>query len=391
MIMRWWRERTLGEQVYVVVGLLLFCWVIALIAAGVPSSAWDFRNNLWGPTHLLLDGRSPYRIDQLFEGGNSVWMPMALGAFLPLGGLTLSQASTLWNLICLVALLMCVAAASQMEKPYPFWLMAALVVYFLFPPTVSHFQYGQFTLIGLLLAFAVADMLERRWKLWAVALALALMATKPQLGLLLGFGVLAWVLRTYRLWGVVRLLVWLSAWVIVLISPLFWLFPGWVEDFLQALERNPNWFHPSIFVLLRELWGDVGLVVWGLLLIAAVVAVVWLWLRVRPTLAVIWTMALTPLVTPYVWSYDFVLVLPLMTYALFNVQHVFVRVLWLIGAVLIWTPMITLKLAGNTSDEIFWWVPWAVWLLIAVCWSADYGVRLVCSPRTPLSLCAQST
>ncbi|PMB48258.1 hypothetical protein CEN41_01615 [Fischerella thermalis CCMEE 5330] len=373
--MRWWRERTLGEQVYLVAGLLLFSLIVALFVAGVPSSTWDFRNNLWGPTHLLLNGLSPYRIDQLFEGSNSVWLPTALGAFLPLGSLPLSQASMLWSIASLAALVMCVVAAARMEKPYPLWLMVALLASFLFPPTVSHFQWGQFTLIALLLSLCAADMLERGWKLWAVALALVLSATKPQVVLLLGVGVAVWVLRVHGFLGVVRLALWGIAWAALLIAPLFLLFPAWIDGLIWAFERNPGWLHPSSLVLLRQWLGDTGVIVWGALLAAALIVTVMLWLRIRPTLAVIWTMALTLLVTPYVWSYDFVLLLPLMVFTLFQVQRLLTRLLWVAAYSLMWWQFFDLRLNSTNSDEIFWWVPWAVFVMVGACWLLDALMR----------------
>jgi hypothetical protein len=373
--MRWWRERTLGEQVYLVAGLLFFSLIVAFFVGGVPSSTWDFRNNLWGPTHLLLNGLSPYRIDQLFEGSNSVWLPTAIGAFLPLGSLSLSQASMLWSVASLAALVMCIVAAARMEKPYPLWLMVALLASLLFPPTVSHFQWGQFTLVALLLCMCAADMLERGWKLWAVALALVLSATKPQVVLLLGVGVVAWVLRTHGLFGVVRLALWGICWAALLIAPLFALFPTWIDGLVWAFERNPGWLHPSSLVLLRQWMGDTGVIVWGALFTAAVVVTVMLWLRVQPTLAVIWTMALTLLVTPYVWSYDFVLLLPLMAFTLFQVQHVVSRLLWVVGYGLIWWQFFDLRLNSTNSDEIYWWVPWAMFAMVGACWLVDALIR----------------
>ncbi len=369
--MRWWRERTLGEQVYLTVGLFLFSFVVAVVVATVPSSTWDFRNNLWGPTHLLLSGRSPYRIDQLFEGSNSVWLPTAIGAFLPLGSLPLSQASMLWSMASLAALVMCVAAASRMEKPYPLWLACALLASFLLPSTVSHFQWGQFTLLALLLSMCVAEMLERGWKLWAVALALVLSATKPQVVLLLGVGVAVWVLRTHGLLGIVRLVMWGIGWAALLVAPLFVLFPAWIEGMLWAFERNPGWLHPSSLVILRQWIGDAGVIVWGVMLAAAVVITAMLWLRIRPTLAVIWTMALTLLVTPYMWSYDFVLLLPMMTFTLFQVQRLLARLLWVVVYGLIWWQFFSLRLNSSNSDEIYWWVPWASFGMVGGCWLVD--------------------
>ena len=44
--------------------LLGFCLLIGILPINLFDS-WDFRNNLWGPAHLLTTGRSPYFIKQL--------------------------------------------------------------------------------------------------------------------------------------------------------------------------------------------------------------------------------------------------------------------------------------------------------------------------------------
>lgn len=370
--MRWWRERTLGEQVYLVVGLILVSFVIAVISAGVPSAAWDFRNNLWAPTHLLVSGLSPYRIDQLFQGSNAVWLPTAIGAFLPLGALPLNQASMLWSFVGLGAVFICVIAATRVQRPQPVWLAVALLTVFLFPSTVSHFHFGQFTFIALLLAMSIADMLERGWKLWAVALALVLSATKPQVVMLFGVGVLVWMLRERGFVGVAWLAAWGAVWTALMIAPLFLLFPDWIDGMLWAFGRNPtNWFHPSTLMQLRHALGDAGVLIWAGLLGIAVLATIVLWLRLQPSLAVIWTMGITPLVMPYVWSYDFVLMLPLLVFTLFHVQAIAARLLWVIGCGVIWTVFLSSRAQGLIYDEVYWWVPWAVFGVISGCWLLD--------------------
>jgi hypothetical protein len=47
-------------------------------AANFSYVSWDFRNNLWGPAHLLVQGQSPYRLELFFERGNPVWMHPAI-------------------------------------------------------------------------------------------------------------------------------------------------------------------------------------------------------------------------------------------------------------------------------------------------------------------------
>jgi hypothetical protein len=87
---------------------LHFIATIALITAAVAGivwlvtnsqiRGWDVRNNLWAPSHLLLNGQSPYDLSSLYELGAAVWLPMAIGAFFPLGALSHEQAAMVWLL-----------------------------------------------------------------------------------------------------------------------------------------------------------------------------------------------------------------------------------------------------------------------------------------------------
>lgn len=94
-------SKTLSGMRLVLVGLVALSVLSAAVWFIITQSFtnWDFRNNLWGPTHLLLTGRSPYIISQLFTGSNSVWLPTSIGAYLPLGLLPEAQATNLWALI----------------------------------------------------------------------------------------------------------------------------------------------------------------------------------------------------------------------------------------------------------------------------------------------------
>lgn len=366
--MIWWNERTHLERIALTVTLLLLIAGVIVACAVLPSSAWDFRNNLWGPTHLLLTGRSPYRIDQLFDGSNSVWMPTLLGAFLPLGWLTQSQAAMLWNVVTLITYLVIGLAATRAPKPYPVWLAVAFIAMLIFPPFVTTMQWGQFSVMAGLLALLAAELVERRAPLWALALCLVLGASKPQLMPWVGLGVALAVYQQFQWRGVVRLAIYALLWTGGLLLPLGILFPGWLDGLRWALGRNPEWLHPSSLIVLRSVLGSVGVAVWAGLVLAALGITVWLWRHYRPAIAVLWTLALTVLVTPYVWSYDFVLLIPLLIYTLFNVSWVGARLVWVVGYAALWLGFVQVRLTTSNSDELFWWVPLACVTVVGLCW-----------------------
>lgn len=378
----WWHGRTRAQRSLFLLALLIGVAVVVWLCVVIPSAAWDFRNNLWSPAHLLLTGRSPYRVDQLFDGSNTVWMPTAIGSFLPLGWLTLSQASVLWGIASLVAILGVGVWSARMAKPYPLWLAVALVAMFIFPPTITHFQWGQYGMVAMLCGLVAAQLLERQAPLWAVALCLVLGAAKPQLLPLTGLGVAVVVLRQRHAVGLARLVGYGLLWTGLFMLPLFILFPDWIDGLRWALARNPSWLQPSSLTALQANLGNGGVVVWVGLVIGALVGTVWLWMRTQPTVAAIWTLALTVLVTPYVWSYDFVLLIPLLIFTLFQVTSVVARLAWVAGYGMIWVAFVSLRLTSSNSDEIFWWVPAACLLLVLACWGISRRLPTTPQPAT---------
>jgi len=118
------------------------------------TPSWDFRNNLWAPSYLMIHGQSPYNIDLLFSNSNAVWMPMIIGIFFPLGLMPLQQASNLWLVINFLALLFLIWISSSLRLPSRHFLFIAAITVFLFPPVITHLHLGQFS-IGITILFLV--------------------------------------------------------------------------------------------------------------------------------------------------------------------------------------------------------------------------------------------
>jgi hypothetical protein len=72
---------------------------------------------------------------------------------------------------------------------------------------------------------------------------------------------------------------------------------------------------------------------------------------------------LTPLVSPYTWSWDFVLVLPLFVWGLFHWQQREIQGLLLVAYLANWILMMRVVLTTDGSDHYFWW---GSWLLVGV-------------------------
>ena len=167
-----------------ILAMLLIGSILGLVVLFVSrfnySPGWDFKHNLWAPAHLLVNSRSPYNIEDLFENGNAVWLPMAIGAFLPLGLLPLQQASNLWWFINCVGLIALVWLSSGSKRPQIILFTVILLMAFLFPPTISHFDLGQFTII-ICLFFLIISTFEDRLHPFFLGLFFAVSLSKPQL------------------------------------------------------------------------------------------------------------------------------------------------------------------------------------------------------------------
>ena len=286
--------------------------------------AWDFRNNLWGPAHLLLRGQHAYdltALDRLSATRGvpfypSIWFPTIVGVGLPLGALPLSDAANLWLLISLAAALGTVLLVYRSLTPrqQPLSVLRAGLLAMLFVPLYAHLNQGQASLLVLASAVAGWVLLERGHPGWAGAV-LSLGWAKPQLVILI-WPVLAW--RAARQ-GKTRSLClgWLAG-SLGQTLPLWTLDPTWPAGYLEALRANPDWLQPNILSLVTY-WSGNEAAGWLVASLALGIGLAWLsrlWRRGSGTAALAWTLALTPTLSPFSWSYDQVLLLPLLAITL---------------------------------------------------------------------------
>jgi hypothetical protein len=338
-------------------------WLVATSQIG----GLDFGNNLWAPSHLLLRGESPYDLSSLEDFGNPVWLPMAIGALLPLGALPLPQAAMVWLLASLGIMVGIVWIVSEQKRPSLLPFSAGLVAIALYPPTMTHLQLGQFSLLAALLYLLSLKLVQQRRIGWA-ALPVALALAKPQLGILAVMGLTIMIYRQDKARGAGRFLLAVGGWCLLLILPLVLLYPGWAPDFLLALDRNPAWLQPSLFRLLPLWLGWWGWLVWGLLLVLVVGINGRIWWQRPGLVAMCWSLALTPLVSPYIWSWDFVLMLPLFIWGIFHWQRRATRGLLLVAYLANWILMVWLALLMDPLDHLFWWGSWLLVSVMVIAW-----------------------
>jgi hypothetical protein len=351
---------------------------VIIITAGI-AAIWyfprlrfvsgDLINNLWTPAHLLVRGQSPYLTHILqIEGVTwlaAVWLPMAIGLFFPLGWLTPIQATQLW-LVSNIALLIAIAWLAQgASRPRLVVFAASILSVFIYPPTWSHLWLGQFTILAtFLLLLAARFVAAPRYLLVGFLVVVSL--AKPQLSVLVVPGLFIVYGRDHGLGGILSFTGALVLWIMLLTLPLWVAHPLWLSDFVAAQGQNPKWAHPSFFALLPVLWGTIGLVLWGISALGIFVVNVQLWLKRPPQNAVIWSLALTPLVTPYIWSWDFVILLPLIVYAIARVECTTSRIVVGLGYLMSWGLMVWIRICTDHSDERYWWVPWLTVAFVGV-------------------------
>ncbi|MFO7681589.1 MAG: glycosyltransferase family 87 protein [Chloroflexota bacterium] len=350
---------------YVMFGLLAVASLLLLswLSKQLHLTSWDFRNNLWSPATLLVSGKSPYAIQTISPDGNAVWFPVAIGAFLPLGWLSLSYASVIWLFLNIGLIIVLVVMAANGEKPRIFPFAMGLLIIFLHPRVIAHLQLGQYTVFAttmfLLAAYAVSNK-----KILLAAFLVAIALAKPQLGFLVVPGIAVACFKLYGLRKAIQYLVYLSLITLLFSLPLFVGYRNWIPDFVTALQHNPGWAQPSFLSVLQNFAGVSAVLVWLLFALMFFSANIWLWYRLPPLDVIYWSMALTPLITPYVWSWDFVMMLPLFVRVLYELRRRWSYLVLLGGYVIMWWLMLQVVLQTAGDDQFFVWVSWMTILVI---------------------------
>ncbi|NWF64413.1 MAG: DUF2029 domain-containing protein [Chloroflexi bacterium] len=332
----------------------------------ITQSQTDFYNNLWAPVHLLVRGESPYNTTPLHPDLPALWMPPAIGFFSFLGFFRFEMAQQIWFLLNILGLAGLLYLSISKTQLTPVLLPGLLLAYF-FPPAVNHFALGQVSILialSLLLAVRFVDSSP-----WRSAFFLAFGMTKPQLGFLVLFGICVYLIKQAGWMRLLRYGLRTFLAVLTLSLPLFLADSKWISDFFASLQANVQWTHPSLFSQLGEHLGEWKYLPWGVLLLCALWAAAQLWMRLSKNASVLWTLALTLPITPYVWSWDFVLLLPLFFFALSNTNWKGKAIL-IAGYALAGAGMTVIQLSENFHNSRFWWVP--LWFVLLYAWSARF-------------------
>jgi hypothetical protein len=207
---------------------------------------------------------------------------------------------------------------------------------------------------------------------WLAACFLALGLTKPQLGFLAVAGFSVFHFQRSGVMGVIRFGLQTLFMSILMSLPLFIAYPGWIPDYIKSMQANSTWPHPSVFSLLRQSIGDWGILIWALLLVTSLVIIYKLWVTFPPHIAMLWSIGITTVISPYIWSWDFVLLLPIWIFTYANSywkRKVFLLAAYAIG----WSGMVYVQLQAASHEQHFWWAP--LWFMGTIFLAANWGIK----------------
>ena len=345
-----------------VLALGVIAVIVAVLFQPLVLPRMDFYNELWGPAHLLVQGHSPYNTASLDPVLPAVWFPMAIGFFFPLGWLSESTALQFWFLFNILELCLMVFIVQDRQRTLYNTAALALLCFF-FPFVLNHFNLGQFSITILLCLILSAYFLEKKVD-WAPAFFLALSLSKPQLGFLAVFGISVFLFYQTGFWGMIRFGLQTLLFAILMSLPLFVAYPAWIPDWLASLAKNSTWLHPSLFSVLGQSLGVWGFVIWAAIAVSVLVIAFILWKKFPPLIAMLWTLTLTTVITPYIWSWDFVLLLPLWMFS-FTEADWKRKVFLLISYLIAWYGMALVQMQAGSQNQSFWWVPlWFIATLV---------------------------
>jgi Gpi18-like mannosyltransferase len=296
----------------------------------------------------------------LFDDTNSIWFPQVIGVFFLLGLLPQYAATNIWlilNIVLLLTFTWYLFHQSGQAKPKPLHFGILVVAVFLFPPTIRHLILGQVDILLIVSIIAGIYAIEKN-QLALAGFLFSLALVKPQHSIVVLPSLMGYLLfnrkvlrDAFRFFGAI------CFFAIIQTAPLWVSSSIWFRDFLSNLQRNPNWAQPNVFSMLLNKFGVFALIFWFLLYIIILILSFQIWSKCNPQKAVLWSLALTTIISPYLWSWDFILLLPLLLDTAIDLSNSLARLTLLIFYVAcLYSSIITLQ-GGNASDAVFWWFP----------------------------------
>lgn len=305
---------------------------------------------------MLIHHQTPYTYNTPYGPYPAVWMPTTLGLFFPIGFVSCDIASKLWLIAEVAGFVWVFWMISGSKMPSVWVFIICMFVFFFFPPLWVHIILGQFSMLFVII-MVILVYLPKAERFTPLILVLGL--TKPQLAILIYPGILISVWRKKGWRQAVWLVLSTGLCTVLSIIPLFLYYPGWLADFLFITFDNlgKGWGLPTLFVQLPFLIGTAGYGIWAIIFLAALVVALWLWIQKESRLAMIASLAMTPMVTAYASSWDFMLLLPAFFWLILNLRTRVARAALLAGMLFVVVAQITIRWHQDIADGSQWWVP----------------------------------
>jgi hypothetical protein len=338
----------------------------------------------WASGKLNIQSQNPYdpqRIELLqIEAGslasglsaNSIMLnpPWALTLIMPFSFISFQISRLVWLLISALLILISSQLLWRIYSGHPKQRWLALLVVFIFAPTISVLEKGQITTILLLglVGFLYFTGIERND--WLAGISIALVSIKPQVAFLFWIALLFWVLQQHRWMIPISALITILS--LTLIAVLF--NPQIVKQYFAMLQtyQLSDWAVPTIGSYLRFFW--LGLDKIWLQFLPSILGALWFiyyWYKQHASwnwadkLPIILLVSL--LTSPYSWTYDQIILLPAILLAVIWMSSDWHR--WstlFLGIVFLGLNILDLTLHMRLDDFWFIWLAPAlfIWFIL---------------------------
>lgn len=340
----------------------------------------------WASGRLNLQGQNPYnrqQIVQVQDQAGDIFSsttesivlnpPWAIPLLMPFGAMDYLVGRFAWLIVSILFVLLSSQVLWSINSGHPKQRWLAMLVVFIFAPTISMLEVGQIAAIILLGIVGFLYFTTVVKNDWLAGVSLALIAIKPQVILLFWLVLLFWVIRQRR-W-----LIPISAFLTILLLTLIALVfnPGILQQYLGMLQtyQVSEWANPTIGSYLRYFWlgtdkfwpqflpvvigGFWGIYYWYKHHAS------WNWKAELPLILLV-----SQLTSPYSWTYDQVILAPAILVAVIWMNTDWKRWLTLVLAVLYMGLNILDMLLHMRLDDFWfiWMVPAVFILFIIIHW-----------------------
>lgn len=337
----WLPFNTLLRIVFLVV--LLCCLVVLVLHSdglgSVARSTGDFVA-FWAGANAVVSGCNPYDINILREAVqqalpgspmpaeiyNPPWLFSVIFWFgyfkatsVGLFWVFLTASGVVFSAVFMARLLMCL---SQVNDPnavrrLSLWSAVLLVTFFPFSITIYLGQLSWILLFCVTLAFPLLERSTSAVASIAAGMLLSITLIKPHLVFLLLAAVGVKGLKSRRIWLVIGGAI---GFAVLALFPLV-LYSDIYQAYFSRSVLDPfKWETPTFSYYLAKFWGAQ---IWILRITPAAIGLIltsiWAWRDERENLspaAYVWLLLLSILCTPYLWTYDFVLLFPFILWTL---------------------------------------------------------------------------